>query len=580
MCPNRYRLLALPMLLLVCGVAFAQTDAGGAADSPEAEAGDAPTAAADAEAPSGEALETDSADGAPTEDGTPSDSDDQGEEARWIGGSFEAGIDAEWSRRDSDVDLDQTLRLQIDPPGQSRLRLRGALWLNENLGPDPERVSAVRDLNDAWDSDVRARVLSLYVEVDDLWGDSALRLGRQSIAESREWNHIDGVYFRKRLARWDWYAFGGARASIYADRHEDLVFGGGVAFRPLPRTRFAVDVLYAQESRDPYGRALHSLEFEDFIGYLFPVGQGAAWLVPNVVRVPLARGVARWLALGPVGFAGYPYGAFSDCRLDAVQASFSVWHAFGENLSVMGRVDWVDDGVAEGLLRVAGTVPKLELSYEIAYRSVLGTVEDRPSDLTGYYRVLGPWRRNENLFLAVHRPISDKLTASLEAEFQNAKASTPLAGNRDYNRFAAILTASKILKNTDAMLALELWDAEKGESSLVMSGEISRQFGQLLVAVGADYERFEDRIFRDPGLYWAQRALAIAAPGLFGFGYPIFMASDAYGIVTREDVYSLYGRATWKLDEKQDVRWLVRFQQDDGPDSPYWQFQADYTIRF
>lgn len=147
------------------------------------------------------------------------------ERKKWIGGSFEAGIRAEWAGDDSDVDLSQTLRLNIAPPEYPRLHINGSLWMLEDLDSDEPRTSPLRDINDAYDSDVRVRLLHLYAELDDVWGKSTLRLGRQRIPEGVAWNLIDGAYFKKTMPRWDWYVFGGVRGSVYRDTHDDAALG-------------------------------------------------------------------------------------------------------------------------------------------------------------------------------------------------------------------------------------------------------------------------------------------------------------------------------------------------------------------
>src|SRR5690606_3600455 len=77
------------------------------------------------------------------------------EPRRWISGSFEAEFDGLWSREGSDIDLDQTLRLRVDPPAYPWLHFRGALWLQEDLDSEPYYRSAVRDFSDIKDDDFR-----------------------------------------------------------------------------------------------------------------------------------------------------------------------------------------------------------------------------------------------------------------------------------------------------------------------------------------------------------------------------------------------------------------------------------------
>jgi len=73
-------------------------------------------------------------DAAQDADGTvsaPPAADDHGQDAHaaggreWISGSFRNELDASWSDRDSDLDMSQTLRLNIDPASHPRLHLRG-----------------------------------------------------------------------------------------------------------------------------------------------------------------------------------------------------------------------------------------------------------------------------------------------------------------------------------------------------------------------------------------------------------------------------------------------------------------------
>ena len=81
--------------------------------------------------PSATAEQSSSAKGGPSGENAVSKEDEgeAGETRRlnWIHGSFEAGFDGEWSRDDSDIDFDQTLRLTITPPQTKRLQIRGTL---------------------------------------------------------------------------------------------------------------------------------------------------------------------------------------------------------------------------------------------------------------------------------------------------------------------------------------------------------------------------------------------------------------------------------------------------------------------
>ena len=225
----------------------------------------------------------------------------------WFQGEFSAGLDAAWSDYASDFDFNQYLRFKVDPPECKKLHIRGAIWLNEDLGSDAPRYSALRDINDGFDSHLRVRPLYLYAELDDVWGDSTLRVGRQRILEGAAFNRIDGVYFKQRLGQWDWYVFTGARATIYDDPFQDFVTGGGASVRLFDRTRIALDAcFYGEEHRD----------YED---------------------------------------------------IDDTSVALSVWQIVSPNLSLFGRYDRRSGNGDEVYLNATGFVPAWDLTYEVSY---------------------------------------------------------------------------------------------------------------------------------------------------------------------------------------------------------------------
>ena len=55
---------------------------------------------------------------------------------------------------------------------------------------------------------------------------------------------------------------------------------------------------------------------------------------------------------------------------------------------------------------------------------------------------------------------------------------------------------------------------------------------------------------------------------------------DTGVVETHENVYMVYAETEREIGETQKVSWRVSYEQDDGPDSPYWRFNAMYRIRF
>ncbi|NIA13973.1 MAG: hypothetical protein GWP08_07820, partial [Nitrospiraceae bacterium] len=401
----------------------------------------------------------------------------------------------------------------------------------------------LRDLNDASGADVRVRPLYLYVEVDDLWGDSTLRLGRQRIVEGAAYNRIDGLYFKQRHLVWDWYVFGGARATIYDDALSDLVLGGGVSYRPGRGTRLSLDAYYGEERRGGSDEVRRPFWY-DLLGLSFP------------------RRV--------------------DEDLDDWLVSLSVWQEVTPHLRVFGRLDLQDGSANELLLTATGYVPPWDLTYELSYRSQLNSLGDRVNDLTGFYRTLGVYEEYDNFLIALHKALSEKVAVSVEAEFHDAENDYWESANRDYNRYALIVSAQPLVKNVGATVALEKWDVGDGEGTWAVTGELTKSWDSVALTVGADYERYEDRItyYNAPLLPLTRLARSII-PGLYPGGYmPAVQIFDQWVVHTHEDIHSVYAKLRWNVCPDHEATAGITYEEDDGPDSPYWRVQAGYSIRF
>ncbi|HUW60353.1 MAG TPA: hypothetical protein VMZ06_05035 [Candidatus Bathyarchaeia archaeon] len=521
---GRFRLkpaLLTVLCLVMCFAAFAQ---------------DAATQAPPAEAPATEAPAVE----APAEAAPAAPAPGPAAPKKWFSGRYEANVDAEWDKEDSDFDLIQTLKLDITPPKYPRLRVHGLVWTNVNLDDELGGSSALRDLDEASDSDVRARLLDLYVEYDDLWGDSTLRFGRQRVIESLTSTRIDGLYFRQQRAGWDWYVFGGARASLYYDTHDDLAAGAGLSWTPLPRTRLALDAYYAEENRDEGGRRSF---WHDLAGLSFP----------RRIETDLSDSLA----------------------------SVSVWQRITDDLTLFGRLRFKDGKPDELLLNATGFVPQWDLTYEVRYLNRLKRAGDRVNDLTAYYRILDYYEQYQDFFIALHRPITAKITLSLEGEIRESEEDSWRTGNRDYQRFALIGGIDDIAKDTDLRLALERWNVEGGEGFWAVTGEATRTWGNLELTVGTAYERYKDRLVEYqmwPGIL--NQALVWAVPGYYLTSNPLVFLFDDWAVETREDIYSAYARAEWEFRENQALSLRVTYEEDESPDAPYWRVQAGYTLRF
>lgn len=460
----------------------------------------------------------------------------------WVHGSFDTGIDIEHSDRDGDISLNQSLRLQIDPPGHPRLRFRGSVWLDEDLDGDESSASGLRDINDASSSNVRARLLYLYLDVNDLPGGSSIRIGRQRMNESPSLSRFDGLSLRWRQAAWRGYVFGGVRASIHTDASDDPVLGAGVSYAPSHRTRVAADLFYAQENRSTRDTVFR-LPYD------------------NIFNVPFPRRVRK--------------------KIRDETIALSLWHNISENHRLFVRYFWKNGNGDEFRFSVSGDFPKADLTYEAALRTQLTSAGDQANGGSSFFRVLGKFEPFYNLFLAIHRPVSEKTMLSFEIEVNEARNDDPFSANRDFQRYGLIVSTEDVFDTVDITVALERWAVESGEGTWSLSGEVAKKWESVRLSTGVDFERYEDRVVRFNAVPGQLEQLAISLlPGIFPAFNSLASLFNTSVVRTHENVYSFYARTRWDISETQELRTRVSYEIDDGPDSPYWRLRMDYSIRF
>lgn len=460
---------------------------------------------------------------------------------KWYSGTFETRLDAELSDRDSNLLLDQILRAEITPPNRPRLRIKGGLWLLEDLDGHESSTSSIADLHNTFESSVQLRVLHLYLEVDDLWGESTLRLGRQRILESPAFNRIDGLYFAQRRLGWGWYIFGGARASLYEDAHNDRTLGGGVNIELTRKTRLALDAFYGEDDRGD----------------------------DEVFRGPLAS----------VFGLGFPRRVKRE--IDSRLFSVTLQHQLTPRHHLYARYTLFDGDSDELLASATGVIGAREITYHFTVQRREQTLGDRVNDLTGFFRVLGEQNEFTELLATTQIPINDHLSVSLEGQFRETESDDPETANRDFQRYAAGLHGHDLWRGIDAHITAELWDVSDGEGSVAITGGVSKEWEQLKLTAGVDFERWEDRIIEF-------RPFVLPATRLAGrFIVPVRRFSDVIAglfdtevVDTHENIYSIFTELDYVLNERQEISLELSYEQDDGPDSPYWELDAAYRLRF
>lgn len=442
----------------------------------------------------------------------------------WVHGSFSTGLESAWDDKASDIEWNQFLRLNLDPPSVPKLHLRGSLWTTENLDGDEEPGSRLFSIDDTYDSNVRARLLDLYAQVDDVLGGAILRIGRQRILDGPMFNRIDGLYLNWNIEKWNVYVYGGARASIYNHNEDNLALGAGVAYQLTASTRLGADAFYGNEHRD-------SLSFAS--------------------------------------------------ELDNHMVSLSLYQRYLTNHWLSARVTFMEDGAEEMALDASGYIERADLTYLVSYHNQLDRVDDRINQLTGYYRVLGPHERYHHFHADLQRPFSKKLTLGVETDWHLSSNDSVYTANRDYLRLATTVSAKDLYKGLNFNAALEHWNVSGDSSLWLVTGEVGRKWKRYDLALGANYEQYRDQIVDyNP---WPNRlyiASFLLIPGVSPHFNPGVQLTDTSRLVTREGIYSFYLRFKWAINDEQRLSTRVSLEEDDGPDSPYWRMQASYEIDF
>lgn len=455
-----------------------------------------------------------------------------------VKGSLSTRMDVETADGESDWRTDEYLRFEIQPEYAPKLTIRGAVWSWQDLDGHEPADSPLRGLGDAYQAAVQVRPLHLYVEGEDLWGKSTLRVGRQRIEQSLSYSLIDGAYFNKRNAKWEWYAFLGTRGTLYDDNFHDPAAGAGLSVRPTAYTRIALDTFYTAEDRAATRRPLYT----DLLGFRYPLA------VPDDV--------------------------------DTRQLALTINQRLGAQHQVYARYVLNDDESDEIRAALTGTFSKRNIAYDLSYMQRLTTVTDRGSDAGAFYRVLGPLDRYRDLAATLHVPLGEHFAVSIEGQRHDASGDDDY--NRDYSRYGAFLSAAKLWNNSlDFRVGLSRWDVDEGAGTWGLSGEATKRWAKAGLTLGTDYSAYQERLRTyNAAPYRIGRAITFLLPGVFPGLYPVARLTSFRTIEIDEDVYTVYGRFSYDLNDRQALWMKLTYQLDDGPDAPYWRAQAEYTIKF
>lgn len=455
-----------------------------------------------------------------------------------VKGSLSTRLEVETAGGQSDWRSDEYLRFEIQPEYAPHLRIRGAVWSWQDLDGHEPANSPLRGLGDTYQAAVQVRPLYLYVEGEDLWGDSTLRVGRQRIEQSVSYSLIDGAYFQKRNARWDWYGFVGTRGTLYEENFADPALGAGVAVRPTSYTRLALDTFYSHEGRNKRDRPFY----------------------------------ADWFGLS------YPRAIPDDA--DTRQVALSLSQRVGDRHQLFARY-LINDGESDEIrLAASGSFAWHEVAYNLWYNQRLNLVTDRGSDAGEFYRVLGALDRYRDVGGTVHLPFAGRYAVSVEAQRHDASGDEEY--NRDFTRYGIFLHGSKLCKDRlDFRAGVSRWDLDEGEGTLSLSGEVTHRWRKAALTLGTDYAAYQERLrVYNAAPYRVARAVTALLPGVYPGFFPLTRFLDERELEIEEDVYTAYAKFAYTIDDRQSVWVRLTGQRDDGPDSPYWRVQAEYSLRF
>lgn len=460
----------------------------------------------------------------------------------WVSGRLQTGLDAAWDGSGSDLELYQILRLGIEPPSAPRLKLQSSLWFTEDLDGDEARYSSLYGIDDGYGGAVRARVLELYLQAEEVLGGGELRIGRQRLLDGPLYNRIDGLRIRWDKPRWDAYFYLGSRASLYEDPFDDLVLGAGAGYRITNNTRIGVDLYHARDD-----------------------------------RAQSEKVTVGWLN----GLFGRNYPRRVDTRVEDQLLGLNLYHRFNENHWLNAQLLLQDDGAHEYSMDLTGLIARWDLTYLVNYRRQFDRVNDRVNDLTGYYRILGGLDQYHHVHLGLYRPITQKLTLGFESDIHDTSGDDYPGSNRDYVRLAATLSAKDVGKGVGFNVSLNHWDTSGEEGSWLLTGEIHRKWKAFELGLGADYEQYRyEYVDYNPWPNWIKTAIVLAVPGVYPGFSPIVKLTDTREVVAREEIHSLYTRFAWRVNERQRFTARLAYEDDDGPYTPYWRFRAGYEIEF
>jgi hypothetical protein len=275
----------------------------------------------------------------------------------------------------------------------------------------------------------------------------------------------------------------------------------------------------------------------------------------------------------------YPRRVKGDVSDDLI--ALSIWQQITPNLRAFGKFSLHNGESNEFILNLTGYVPSWNLSYDATYRRQLDTIEDRVSDLMGFYRILGPYDAYDSILLAAHKPLTEKIVLSLEAERHNSRGDDEYTANRDYTRYAAILAADKLVCDMGATISLARWDADRGEGSWVVTGEVTKKWGSVKLSLGADYQQYKDvYVNYNPDFLWGRKIASRVIPGFYSDYMPLVNIYDTGRVASLNDVRTLYAKLKWAMCAGQDLTTQVSYEEDNGPESPYWRARVTYEIQF
>ena len=347
----------------------------------------------------------------------------------FISGNFSSQYEGRWAGGDDDHDMYQRLRFKTKDFFNNKVSISGSGRLSEDLDGHEPRDGTFRDILDTYNKSVNGRIYYFYADIKNpVLEKSQLRLGRQ-YQYSVENILFDGAKYEQQVGPVEAHVFGGLRASQYSSPDDDMVAGGGVAFRPFIDTHASLDY----------------------------------------IRI------------------------VDDDHSDDDEIGFSVWQRLYEDLHFYGRYVLLNNLPKDILTKVSWDKIDWDTSLQLSYYRFLHSLSEQSNDISPFYQILGTFESFDLFSLTGYKGFGEKFGISGGLDYRNVLDNDDEnTFNHDYYRSFIALTANNILlEDSRITFTVEYWDAKGVDHSADVGIEFEKKINKFDLGCGTSYSLYK-----------------------------------------------------------------------------------------